>query len=191
MGPALSPRTEGTQGPPCLEWIMGSWDLVSGPPFQERVLLVSPERGGTGVEETSRPHRFTPPPAARRAPSPGNCFLGIPGQEVTADPLPSNGLHIKVEGLGARGSEPGGCAASPAFMSACAGMPVGTALLSPPPAQGRLAGGSAASKRSLDWDRQRGRGCMKARVKGEIFPVEMARWITRAGNMTDDTPPER
>lgn len=33
---------------------MGPWDPVSGGPeiFQERVLLVNPEGGGTGVEET-------------------------------------------------------------------------------------------------------------------------------------------
>lgn len=46
--------------------------------------------------------------------------------------------------------------------------------LPPPPRAGRVAGGSVVSKRSLDWGRQRGRGCMKARVKGEIFQVEMA-----------------
>lgn len=49
------------------------------------------------------------------------------------------------------------------------------------PGSRKAGGGSVASECKHGLDRQ-GRGCVKARVKGKIFQIEMVGWITQGSH---------
>lgn len=126
--PALSLRIEGTQGPPLFGMDYGAlgpgklgvprssrrgsgWSALNkvAPELKKQscphgliVTTVCSLRSSCPLPSPS-PHfpvpPLPPPPSLRSLSS--NCFLGIPGQEVTVDPLPSfkQSPNIKVQGL--------------------------------------------------------------------------------------------